>query len=168
MSKKYMIVGLLAVVSVLIIFLFDSRIRSEEIKPIIGPSKFEKLGDDNRMRYGKYIETCDSYSRQGRHEEVVELANKAVAIAPDEPQAYNFLCVSYAALRNYSEAIRVSEKYMQILKSRNLTSKDAVIRHADFLLKGLGREEAIRFLQLHGEIFSGRELDMYIQILKSS
>ena len=166
---KLLFVGLSFVVfSIAVIFMIISVSRSEEITPRIGLANFESLSDEERTAYGKYIEIADSYSRQGRHGEVIQIMQKAIGIAPNEPQAYNFLCISYAALRNYAEAIKVSQKYIQILEGRNLLSNDAILRHVDFLLKGANKDEAINFLQQYSNRFSTKEIEMYIQILKSS
>jgi tetratricopeptide (TPR) repeat protein len=116
-------------------------------------------------QYSRYIETCLSYSRQGRHEEVIELASKAVQLDLNEPLAYNYLTIGYAGQSNFREAIKASDKYLELMEDRQALSRDAILRHAHLLKEGASKDEAITFLQRHRDRFPGG-LDMYLDELE--
>jgi tetratricopeptide (TPR) repeat protein len=91
-------------------------------------SRYEVLS-----QYSRYIETCLSYSRQGRHEEVIELAHKAAQLDPNEPLAYNYLTIGYAGQSHFREEIKASDTYLDLMNNRQALSKDAILRHAQYV-----------------------------------
>jgi tetratricopeptide (TPR) repeat protein len=117
--------------------------------------------------YSQYIEQCLAYSRQGRHEQVIQTAREAIKLAPDEPRAYNYLSLSYAALGNYLDAIDASQTYLNILEARKALPINALARHADFLKRGKGKEDAVKFLERYRRVFPDT-IDVYIDSLERS
>jgi tetratricopeptide (TPR) repeat protein len=131
------------------------------------PLPAQQTRTEDFRQYTEYIEQCLAYSRQGKHDKVIQIAQEAIKLAPDEPRAYNYLCVSYAALGNYREAINTSQVYLNLLEARHALTIHAVARHADFLKRGKGKQEAIRFLESYRRTFPN-SIDAYIEALEAA
>jgi len=167
-QKILYLVLIIAVITISLVVLLKSNLPAQNTQTTSQTITrgYEELSESERREYSELIEKCDLYSRQSRYDELIQVAKKAIVLAPNEPQGYNCLSHGYAGQRNYSEAIKASSKYIEIMKSSHLLTPNAVMVHADFLLKGRGAEEAIKFLEEYREM-SPVEIDMVIEFIRT-
>jgi tetratricopeptide (TPR) repeat protein len=155
LTKRFLLMTLLSAMTVAISMLF----------PCVSGARHSDAG--YLKQYTQYIEQCLSYLQQGRHEQVIETAQQAIKLAPDEPRAYNYLSLSYAATGNYPGAVDASQTYIHILEARKALTINVITRHADFVKLSKGKDAAVRFLEAYRKEFPGT-IDAYIAALKSS
>jgi tetratricopeptide (TPR) repeat protein len=121
------------------------------------------------LKSEEFIANCFSYQLKGQYEEAIKAASEATKLNPNEPQGYNCICTAYAGVKNYSEAIKASTKYIEIMDDRHELSINAVVRHVDFLVKGgMAIEKAIEFLQQYRGKVSPTKIDRYIEFYRKA
>lgn len=114
-----------------------------------------------------YIERASAYFLDGRFEEGILEARKAIELDPNDPRGYNFLVANYAGLGNYPEAIKASEKLINMLEADRTLDVNTVIRHAALLEVSSSHDEAIKFLENYREKFP-KTVDIHVEGLKEA
>lgn len=122
---------------------------------------------DGDLSNDMYIERASAYFLDGRFEEGILEAKKAIELDPNDPRGYNFLVANYAGLGNYSEAIKTSEKLINMLEAERTFDVNTVMRHAALLEVGSSHDEAIKFLENYREKFP-KTVGIHVEGLKKA
>ena len=112
-------------------------------------------------------EKARDYLNKGRYEEAITELKKIIKIDPNYPYAYKALSSLYAKHQKYLEAIKTSERYLEIKKNKNMFDVNDIIYHAALLEVEYGPDEAIKFLESYREIFP-RTVEIDIEGLKQA
>lgn len=148
--RSQIIVSLAATLIIVIVLVFHSRNQS-----------------DGTVSNDMYIERASAYFLDGRFEEGILEAKKAIKLDPDDPRGYNFLVANYAGQGNYSEAINTSEKLIEMLETKGTFDVNTVTRHAALLEVGFSHDEAIKFLENYREKFP-KTVNIHVEGLKEA